>query len=122
MVVVGVARLVGVVMGRSGSADLLLEPGEGDPVYADVAVHPDVPAYGLLISLHKQAHDLFVRPEVAGVGDGDLGIRSGELPALAADPFLEDTGKEKVGEDDDPACAQLLQALQPPSAARGTGG
>ena len=44
MVAVVVARLVGVVVGRGGGADLLLEAGEGDPVDADVAVHPDVAA------------------------------------------------------------------------------
>jgi hypothetical protein len=53
MVAVGMARLVGMVMGRSGSAYLLFEAGEGDPVDADVAVHPNVPAYGLLVTLHK---------------------------------------------------------------------
>ncbi len=119
MVAVGVARLVGVVMGRSGSADLLLEPGEGDPVYADVAVHPNVPAYGLLVTLHKQVHDLCVRPEVAGVGDSDLGVCSGELLASTSDTFLEDAGEEEVREDGDASGAQLLQPLQPLGDVRG---
>jgi hypothetical protein len=60
-----------------------------------------------------------VRPEVAGVGDSDSGIRSGELLALAADAFLEDSGEEEVGEDGDSAGAQLLQSLQPLGDGRG---
>jgi hypothetical protein len=37
-----VAWLIGVVVRGCGSADLLLEAGEGDTVDADIAVHADV--------------------------------------------------------------------------------
>src|SRR5215210_9328378 len=119
MVAMVMARFVGVIMGCSGGADLLFEAGEGDPVDADVAVHPDVPAYGLVVTLHKQVHDLFVRPEVAGVGDGDPGICGGKLLASMPDSFLENAGEEEVGEDGDAPGAQLLQALQPLGDVRG---
>ncbi len=80
---------------------------------ADVAVHPYVSAYGLMVTLHEQVHYLFVRPEVAGVGDGDPGVFGGELLAPMSDAFFEDAGEEEVGEDGDPPDAQLLEAFQP---------
>src|ERR671920_1138371 len=120
MVAMGVARLVGVVVGRSGSADLLFKARESDPVDANVAVHPDVPAYGLVVALHKQVHDLFVRPKVAGVGNGDLGVCTGKLLALMPDTFLKDTSEEEIGEDDDASGAQSLESFQPLGDVRGS--
>src|SRR5919112_1271425 len=120
MVAMGVARLVGVVVGRSGSADLLFKARESDPVDTSVAVHPDVPAYGLLVTLHKQVHDLFVRPKVAGVGGTNLGVCSGELLAPTPDTFLKDTSEEEIGEDDDASGAQSLESFQPFGDVRGS--
>ena len=75
VVMVAVAGLVGVVVGRGGGADLLLEAGQGDAVDANVAVHADVALEGLRGSApdQKVSHPR-VGPEVSGVAHLDIGV------------------------------------------------
>src|ERR671932_503912 len=107
-----VPRLVGVVVGGCGGTDLLLEPGEGDPVDADIAVHPDVTLDGLLVPLEEEIRDELVRAEVARVRDLDSFFTGREACALLADALLENPGEEEVGEDGDLLRAELLEALK----------
>jgi len=69
MVVVGIARLAGVVVGGYGGADLLLEARKGDPVDADVAVHPDVTLYSFLVPLQNKIRHTLMWAEVTCVRD-----------------------------------------------------
>ena len=62
-------RLVGVVVGRCGGADLVFEAGEGDPVDADVAVHPDVTLYSFLVPLQNKIRHTLMWAEVTCVRD-----------------------------------------------------
>ena len=97
VVTVIVVRFVGMVVGCCGSTDLLLEAGEGDPVDADVAVHPDITINRLPVALHDEVRDPTVRTEVAPIGDGDPGISLGELLTLPPNALLQNARKEEVG-------------------------
>ena len=83
-----VAVLVGVVVGRCGGADLLLEARQGDAVDAHVAVHADVPFDRLGITFDQKVSHTSVRSEVPGVAYFYFGVGFRERLALPADAFF----------------------------------
>ena len=107
-----VPRLVGVVVGRCGGANLVLEARQGDAVDAHVAVHADVPSNSFSITFDQKVSHTRVRPEVSGVAHLDIAVCLANASALLADALFEDAGKEEVGEDHDALRAEFAAAIQ----------
>ena len=95
------------------AAHLGLEAEHLGPVLAERTVHRGVAAQHIQHPLLKGGEHLGMITEIAGMEQLDAAVLLGHTPAVLHDPAHQHPGEEKVGEDHDPAVAELQHLPQP---------
>src|SRR5947207_6948915 len=92
--------------------DLLLVPGDRDPVDAAVAIHAGLALDRLLVALEHQLGEAGIGAEVRAVTDRDVRMAGGPRVGLVVDAVHEDAGEQEVGHDGDGRRAEATASFQ----------
>src|SRR5262249_43987917 len=92
--------------------NLLLVPGERDPVDAAVAVHARLTLDRLVMPLEHQPGESGVGTEVCAVPDGDIRVLGGPYVGLRVDAVDQDPREQEVRHDRDRRRAEAAATFE----------